>query len=52
MINLIMFLIFGHACKWKLHQVRNLINVDRIRVGQAYYLQCEICGDVKHVDLE
>ena len=48
MIRLIQFLIFGHWHKWKIIEKHSLWkNGYELSTGDLYYLQCEICGDVK-----
>jgi len=52
MYRILKFLFTGnwHICehKWKIIEITNLVDVmDRVK-GTRYYLQCEMCGNIKH----
>ena len=43
----------GHAHKWKqIHKVNVFENInDKLPYASKYILQCEICGDIKKVEV-
>jgi len=52
MINLIRWLIFGHICKYEIHETMNTIQFHRITkeetiIGKTYIMKCDKCGNMK-----
>ena len=52
MINLIRWIIFGHICKYEIHETMSIIEINKltkeeITKGKTYIMKCDKCGNIK-----
>lgn len=49
MLKLLQLLLYGHQHKWKIIKQVGMGYDEKIITRQRFYLQCEVCGNIKQV---